>query len=166
MKIEADLNKQYLIIVLFLTLIFPAISVLVEYLMKSGEVLTIGLVGKWFIFWAIGIRLLTAGLRQTITPAFTAKSIFHIVNKDSLVIVRELGFANICFGVLGIMSLIFPAWRIVSAFGSGMYYGMAGINHLIKKSAGSNERIALISDIFVFLSLLVYVLLCFKQVTN
>jgi hypothetical protein len=166
MKNETDLSKPYLFAVLFLTLFFPAFSVLVESLIKPGGVLTIALVGKWFIFWAIGIRLFSAGLRQTISPAFTAKSIFHIDHKDSLVIVRELGFANICFGVLGIMSLIFPQWRIVSAFGSGIYYGMAGCNHLIKGSAGSNEKIALISDIFVFLCLLVYVLLCFNSVTN
>ena len=136
MKNETELDKPYFFVILFFTLIFPAISVLAEYLIKPDEIFSITLVGKWYIFWAIGIRLFTAGLRQIIAPAFTAKSIFNIDNKECLVIVRELGFANISFGVLGIVSLILPQWRIVSASGSGIYYGIAGINHLLKKSAG------------------------------
>jgi hypothetical protein len=36
---------------------------------------------------------------------------------------RELGFANLCFGLIGLISIGMPDWRIVSAFGSGIYYG-------------------------------------------
>lgn len=32
-----------------------------------------------------------------------AESIFHIKDKESFVIVRELGFANICMGAAGII---------------------------------------------------------------
>ena len=32
------------------------------------------LVGKWFVFWAVGARLFIAGIRQVIQPAFTAAS--------------------------------------------------------------------------------------------
>jgi hypothetical protein len=59
------------------------------------------------------------------------------------------------------MSLFFPPCRIVSAFGSGIFYGIAGINHLIKKPASPNETIALVSDIFIFIALFIYVLLMF-----
>ena len=38
-----------------------------------------------------------AGIRQITNPAFTAKEIFHIDSMASLAIVRELGFANLCF---------------------------------------------------------------------
>jgi hypothetical protein len=61
--------------------------------------------------------------------------------------------------LFGILSLFLPQWRIVSAFGSGIFYGIAGINHLIKKPAGANEMLALVSDIFIFLCLLIYILL-------
>jgi hypothetical protein len=112
--------------------------------------------GKWFIFWSVGIRLFIAGLRQSINPAFTAEKIFNITNHDSHVIVRELGFANICSGLVGILSLFFVQWRIPAAFGSGLYFGIAGINHILKGAAGTNEFIAMVSDIIIFSCMLIY----------
>jgi hypothetical protein len=98
-----------------------------------------------------------AGIRQITNPAFTLKEIFHIQSTDSYTVVRELGFANLCFGLIGIISLFIPQWRIVSAFGSGLYYGIAGLNHFIKKPVGANERLALVTDIIIFMVLGVYV---------
>jgi hypothetical protein len=160
---ETKLNRPYFFIVLFLTLLFPVISVLIEWMINRNQTISLGLIGKWFIFWSVGMRLFIAGLRQAISPSFTAETIFHIQGKESHVIVRELGFANICFGLIGIISLFLPQWRIVSAFGSGVFFGIAGINHILKKPAGPNEAIALFSDIFIFLCLLVYVLFTFVQ---
>ena len=128
----------------------------IEILINKTTAFTVELIGKWFIFSAVGLRLFLAGIKQTTDPAFTAKEIFHIDNPQIFPVVRELGFANLCFGLIGILSLWFPGWRIVSAFGSGLYYGIAGIQHLIKKSAGTNEKFALITDIMIFIFLLVY----------
>jgi hypothetical protein len=158
-KNRPGLNRPYLFGVLTLTFIFLVLSVFIEGFFNKGGTFSIVAIAKWFIFWAVGLRLFTARIRQTINPSFTAETIFLITNKDSHVIVRELRFANICFGLIGILSLFFPDWRIVSAFGSGQFYGIAGINHLIKKPAGSNEMIALVSDLFIFLCLLLYCLL-------
>jgi hypothetical protein len=158
-KSKAKLSTPYLIVVVSLTLILPALSALAESLMHGVRFTSLTLIGKWFIFWAVGVRLFTAGLRQVINPAFTARDIFHIEDRSSHVIVKELGFANICFGAVGIISLFIPQWRIVSAFGSGLFYGIAGINHLVKKAASPNEAVALVSDIFIFLALAVYVAL-------
>jgi hypothetical protein len=155
-KNRPGLNRPYLFGVLTLTFIFPVLSVFMKEFLNKGGTFSIVSLAKWFIFWAVGLRLFTAGIRQTINPSFTAETIFHIVNKDSHVIVIELGFANICFGLIGILSLFFPVWRIVSAFGSGLFYGIARINHLIKKPDGSNEMIALVSDLFIFLCLPLY----------
>ena|SRR5450432_1619461 len=163
MENETKFNKPYFFGVLCLTIIFPALSVLTAWLVNKDQLISVAFTGKWFIFWAVGLRLFIAGLRQVINPAFTAKDIFHIDNKESWVIVRELGFANICFGLIGILSLFLPAWRMVSAFGSGIFYGIAGVNHAIKKPAGPNEMIALVSDIFIFIILLGYVLLMFNK---
>ena len=90
------------------------------------------------------------------TPAFTAKEIFYIDSPASFPIVRELGFANLYFGLIGIVSLLLPPWRIVSTFGSGLYYGIAGLQHLHKKEAGINEKFALVTDILIFIFLLAY----------
>ncbi|MFT3681049.1 MAG: hypothetical protein QM791_12295 [Ferruginibacter sp.] len=151
------MNKIYIAVVSILTFILPVVCFTVEYF-TNGTALTIQSFGKWFIFSAVGLRLFLAGIRQSTKPAFTAKEIFHIENPDVLPIVRELGFANLCFGLVGIVSLFQPGWRIVSASASGLYYGIAGLQHLIKKPVGINERFALWTDLLIFAFLLLYFL--------
>lgn len=151
-----NINKKYIIVVSVLIFVLPLFCSVVEILAKNEQKFTFELIGKWFIFSAVGLRLFIAGIKQTTDPAFTAKEIFHLNNPESLPVVRELGFANLCFGLVGIVSLFFPQWRVVSAFGSGLYYGIAGLQHYIKKPAGTNEKFALITDVIIFLLLLVY----------
>jgi hypothetical protein len=159
---STGLNTRYVFVVLASTIFFPAISIFIEWLTNRDQPVSFELAGKWFIFYAVGYRLLLAGVMQIANPSFTAKEIFHIRDKTAYPIVRELGFANLCFGLIGIISLFLPQWRIVSAFGSGLYYGIAALNHIIKKPAGANETLALVSDIFIFLVLLIYTVKCFS----
>ena len=47
------------------------------------------LVGRWFVFWAVGVRLSLAGLRQFLQPAFTARQIiFHTLGNAFSVVTR------------------------------------------------------------------------------
>jgi len=155
-KNSPGINKQYIIVVSILTFILPLVCSAAQILSNTEIQFSFDLIGKWFIFSAVGLRLSLAGIKQTTDPAFTAKEIFHISNPESFPIVRELGFANLCFGLIGIISLFLLHWRIVSAFGSGLYYGIAGLQHLLKKPAGANETFALVTDIIIFIFLLVY----------
>lgn len=155
-KPTAQLSKGYFYGVLALTVLLPALSAWIESRSDTGQPVTLALVGKWFIFYAVGLRLSAAGIRQVLNPAFTAKDIFHLEDKGSYAIVRELGFANVCFGLVGILSLFFPTWRVVSAVGSGLFYGLAGFYHLIKKPVSPNETFALVTDVFIFVVLLIY----------
>ena len=109
-EVNARVSTGYLLIVLLLMLILPVVSIGIEYYTHSPLTL-VSLIGKWFVFWAIGVRLFTAGFRQVIKPAFTLRNIFNIDSPDSTVIVKELGFANICFGAAAIISIFVPAWR-------------------------------------------------------
>jgi hypothetical protein len=152
------LNRFYALSILLLTLVFPGICWGIEMMAGKSEGSSWAIFGKWFIFSAVGLRLFLAGVKQASNPAFTAKEIFQIDAPSSFPIVRELGFANICFGLTGIISLFQPQWRIVSAFASGLYYGIAGLQHLVKKPSGPNELLALISDVVIFLVLLSYVI--------
>lgn len=153
---KQDTNKTYIGIVTALTFIVPAIGFVAEHFI-SDTALTFDLFSKWFIFSAVGLRLFLAGIRQTTKPEFTAKQIFHISNPDSLPIVIELGFANLCFGLVGLISFFKADWRLVSAFASGLYYGLAGLLHLLKKPVGTNEKFALWTDLVIFALLLAYV---------
>ena len=154
------MNKKYFISVSLMTFVIPIVGFFIEHFSQNVP-LTFELFGKWFIFSAVGLRLFVAGLQQSTKPQFTAKEIFHIDNPESFPIVRELGFANICFGLVGIVSLFKPEWRIVSAFASGLYYGFAGLLHIIKKPVGANETFALWTDIIIFGVLLIYIVMNF-----
>lgn len=150
-------NLFYITIVSILTFIVPTIGFIAEHI-TNNTALTFNLFVKWFIFSAVGLRLFLAGIKQVKNPEFTAKQIFHIDSPDSYPILRELGFANICFGLVGIISLFKPEWRIVSAFASGIYYGIAGVQHLFQKKSGINEKFALWTDLFIFVLLLIFFL--------
>ena len=154
---QSNINSRYFIVVTVLTFLLPAAGFMAEHFINSTP-LSFERFARWFIFSAVGLRLFLAGIKQTTDPAFTAKEIFHISGTESHPVVRELGFANLCFGLLGIASLFKPEWRTASAFASGLYYGMAGLLHLIKKPAGTNEKFALVTDVIIFLFLLAYLL--------
>jgi len=154
-----QVNKGYILGVSLLTFILPVAAAAIERVVHPDVAFSFALAGKWFIFSAVGLRLFAAGIKQVKDPAFTAKQIFHIEAAEALPVVRELGFANLCFGLVGILTLWLPQWRIVSAFASGIYYGIAGLQHLVKKPAGANEAFALITDIIIFAVLLVYFVL-------
>ena len=151
-----NMNKKYLISVLLLIFIIPTVGFLTEHFLQN-TLLTFDLFAKWFIFSAVGLRLLIAGIRQAINPGFTAKEIFHIEKADSCFpIVRELGFANICFGLVGIISLFKPEWRVVCAFASGLYFALAALLHIIRKQVGINKSFALWTNLIIFGVLLTY----------
>ncbi len=114
------------------------------------------LIGKWFVFWGVGMRLLLTGVRQMANPAFTADTIFGIKDKAAEVIVRELGFGNFAIGLLGAVSLLNREWIIPAAIAGGLFYGLAGAQHLGKGDRNSNENIAMISDLFIFVVLALY----------
>lgn len=143
------MNKQYFIVVTLLTVVLPFAGFVGEHLVAHVPY-TFPLFAKWFIFSAVGLRLLLAGVRQALLPGFTAREIFGMQTKEAFPVVRELGFANLCFGLVGILAYWKPEWRMVSAFASGIYYGLAGLLHLVKKPANNNERLALWTDLLIF----------------
>lgn len=156
-------NNLYLYSVIFLMLVFPLVSVVIDFWSSPQQTIWWVTVGKWFIFWAVGLRLLFAGIRQIVNPAFTAENIFHFKSKETHLIIQELGFANVCLGMLSVVSLFVSEWRTAAASAGGLFFGIAGINHIIKKPVSKNEVVALISDIFIFFVMLSYLFLCLKD---
>ena len=152
------LSKFYLATILLLMLVLPAVSIMLDGYQNHSSIGLIGLIGKWFTFWAVGLRLFTAGIRQVAKPAFTAKDIFHLDSEECLVLVRELGYANICLGATAIISLFIPAWRVAAAFAGGLYMGIAGVNHIIKKPGTPNEVLAMVSDMFILIVMAIYIM--------
>lgn len=147
---------MYYIAVVLLLLVLPAASVIIEALYSAGTDV-LWLIGKWFVFWACGVRLLVAGLMQTFKPEFTARSIFEIDAPAAHAIVREVGFGNLAMGTLGLASLFESSWVVPAAIVGGLYYGLAGLGHLFRHG-NFKERFALWSDLAIFVLLAAFVI--------
>jgi hypothetical protein len=66
-----------------------------------------------------------------------------------------VGFGNVSMGVLGICSVVRADWIVPAAIVGGLYYGLAGIGHISHRNKNAKEYVAMISDGFIFLVLLV-----------
>ena len=148
---------MYLLAVALLMFVFPLLSVVVEVVLKNNHAAPVALVAMWFIFWAIGVRLFTAGLRQIIKPGLTAEGILGIKDKASWPLVRELGFANVSMGLAGIISLWQPDWRPAVALVGGLFLLLAGLEHLAKKK-NFEENVAMYSDLAIGKVMAVYLI--------
>jgi hypothetical protein len=148
---------MYAYIVVAFMIAFPAASILAEILLGNHMGLCVALAGKWFVFWTVGVRLFVAGLRQMIQPRYTAETILGIKGEDSLLIVRELGFANCAIGSIGIGTLYFPGWLLPASIAGTIFYGLAAINHSYHKARTSLQNVAMISDLFAAVALLVFI---------
>lgn len=102
---------MYYIVVATLMLAFPVLSVAVEAARFSTAIDSI-LIGKWFVFWSVGWRLLLAGVRQIAQPEYTAREILGLQSAESWTVVRELGFGNLALGIVGVLSLWLPSWHL------------------------------------------------------
>ena len=141
---------MYLVSVLGLTVVLPVVSILLD-MALSGSAITLSLVGKWFVFWAVGIRLFLAGIRQVLQPSFTAVTIFKIKDPEAEKLVTEIGFGNLSMGLIGILSLAVPNWLVPSGVAGGLYLGLAGLKHIASKNCTREENIAMVTDLLVAL---------------
>ncbi|WLC77724.1 hypothetical protein KTC99_22485 (plasmid) [Clostridium estertheticum] len=145
-------NGLFKISVVLFFYICPVISILIDMLVFK-EFLLVQVILKWCVFWGVGLRLFTAGLKQALTPEFTAKSIFDVTDVKAFPIVRELGFANICSGFIGIISLFMFNFRLLAAIVGVLYYSLALFQHLIREKKNSTEMFVTITDLSIVLEL-------------
>lgn len=139
---------MYLISVLLLLLVFPAVSVLLEVSWRH-DADWIMVACRWFVFWPVGVRLFIAGTRQVLQPEFTAKAIFGMSDAACSPIVREIGFGNLAMGTLGAITIANAGYITPAAIIGGIYYGLAGVGHVLRGHLNANGRTALISDILI-----------------
>jgi hypothetical protein len=150
---------MYYAVVGLLMFVVPLLSVFIDssiHHLPLTFALAVALVGKWYVFWAVGIRLLLAGARQTIQPSYTARTILGIEGDDALLLVRELGFANLAIGSIGTLSLFANGWAMPAALAGGIFYALAGINHVFQRHRNRLEQVAMASDLFAAIVLLGY----------
>jgi hypothetical protein len=119
---------MYVPMVIALMLALPLISIVAQILLTDSAALPAAaylvVVAKWYVFWALGVRLSLAGLRQIIQPRYTAETILGFKGSEALFFVRELGFANVAMGSVAIASLFAPSWVTPAAMFGAIYYGL------------------------------------------
>jgi hypothetical protein len=144
---------MYITMVLLLMVLLPVASILVEVRVLHRP-LSAELARRWFVFWAVGVRLLTAGISQIIQPQFTANAILGFESDEVLFMVRELGFANTAVGLAGVACVVARSWTLPLAMIGGVFYGFAGVNHALHDDRTTLQNAAMISDLFVAVVLL------------
>jgi hypothetical protein len=149
---------MYIAIVVGLMLIFPVASIALDCLMHDHGVLNVAVVAKWFVFWAVGVRLFVAGLRQIVQPRYTAETILGVKDPDATLIVRELGFANTAIGSAGVASICLAGWTSPLGVIGAIFYSLAAINHVMHKRRSKIQNAAMISDFYAGAILLI---ICF-----
>jgi len=142
---------HFAVVVLFM-LVLPVGSLGLA-VFATGTALTAALLAKWFVVGSVGARLSMAGLRQIIQPRYTAKVILSLQHEESLVLVRELGFANLALGLVGLACWLFPAWVPAAALAGAVFYCFAGFGHVLQHHRNKFENAAMVSDLFVGLVL-------------
>jgi hypothetical protein len=146
---------MYYLVVVLTTLVLPVASIAVDAHRTSGSELTL-LIGKWFVFWGIGVRLFIAGLSQLTRPAFTAREILGIEADSAGPLVAELGTANAGLGLVGILSLWQTGWTPAAALAGGLFLAAAGFTHARARSRTRKETVAMVTDVLVALAAGIY----------
>jgi hypothetical protein len=72
---------------------------------------------------------------------------------------RELGFANLGMGILGIAGAWVGGWMVPAAIAPGVFLLLAGITHATKAGKNSKELAATLTDLLVGGVLVVFVVL-------
>lgn len=150
-------------VVILTMIVLPLCSILVEHWMRPAAPL-VALAGTWFVFWAVGARLVLAGFTQLFRPAQTA-GIFKLQSEEAFPLIRELGIANFSSGALGLASIAVPTFVLPVAIWSAIFYGAAGVAHVARRERSSYETFAMVTDLFAFAVLLAIVVTLFMGIT-
>lgn len=148
---------MYFIAVLLLGFVLPIGSVVAEHSYFHAAAPWIALAGKWFVFWAAGVRLGIAGIRQQARPKLTSQGIFGIASDDPLPFVRELGVANLAAATVALLSPWRPDFVLPAAISAGVFYTLAGIWHMTHAHRSANQNLALVTDLILGAIFAVYV---------
>ena len=104
----------------------------------------------WFLGFGIGVGSIFSGLAQILSPEMVAQS----VGWPNTPFLREVGFANISYGILGILSIKYRSFWVPTIIAYAVFMWGAAIGHLycIKQTgnlAAGNAGTVLYLDILM-----------------
>ncbi|WP_223623148.1 DUF6790 family protein [Microbacterium sp. EST19A] len=137
----------YFLLVIAQTVVLPVVSGIIELATVGGDPVLV--FGKWWVFWGIGTRLLVAGIAQMSGKGPTAQILGAAKpSVQETQLTRELGTANIGFGLAGLLALV-PGWAAPVGVAGGVFLLIAGLMHVAKKGKNANESLATWTDLLV-----------------
>lgn len=146
-----------------LMFVLPLVSCAIEMALRDFAFPFVPVVGKWLVFWGVGVRLLLAGFRQIAQPSFTAQKILGVSDERAFILVRELGFANMAIGTIAVVSLFVPSWIMPAAVAGAIFLGLAGINHARQPERNSRENLATVTDLVLAALLAMFCLISLSR---
>lgn len=148
----------YEISVIAFFVIIPVLTIILEQFLFSSSISFFELCLKWFVFSGVGLRLGSSGIKQIVDPSFTATTIFGIKDKKAYALVKEIGFANVSFSMIALLSIVFASFRIPAAVTGGSYFLLAGLLHVFKEKGSEKEVFAMVSDLCIATVLLLLII--------
>lgn len=127
----------------------PLVSLIIEHKINDVEIQA-GLVGKWFVFWTVGIRLLIGGVVQILAALRQGNTILLRSNAGSDTR-KIVGIVKMALAVLGFLCIINDKWSLLAAVTAGFYIGLAGFQHDFKKPVTKEGWLYMAYDGLVFL---------------
>ena len=134
-------------------LVLPIISIVINLIInnrKNNSENIFEIIGKWFIFWSLGVRLIIAGLMQIFNPIYTNNLLQLSLN--DFIIIRELGLANFSIGLLCTISYFKKSLQKYVCIYMFIFFTGASILHIIRiENINFDELISLITDIILII---------------
>ena len=145
---------MHLFVILLFMLFLPIISIIQDVLFRNSDLMPT--IGKWYVYWGVGWRLIIAGGHQLLRPSFTAKDIFEIDDPKASKLILEIGFGNLAIGIASVASLHFPDWIPGMALAGAIFFALAGIQHVRNRASTRPEITAMVSDLGAAVILIAY----------
>lgn len=137
----------YFIVVIAQTIVLPIVFGVVELVVAGGD--PVQVLGRWWVFWGVGTRLLVAGVVQVSGRGPTAEILGQgAATTQEKQLTRELGTANIGMGLAGLLALV-PGWALPAGLAGGVFLVIAGILHVGKRAKNAKETLATWTDLVV-----------------
>jgi hypothetical protein len=145
---------HYLVNVFGIILVLPIISIGINVFINFKKKIKNNfpeIIGNWFVFWSIGIRLFTAGLMQIFNPIYTANLLQ--LNLNDFIVIRELGLSNFSIGLLGIISFFKHGLQKYVCLYILIFFSSASIIHITRllQHVYFGEIITLITNVFIII---------------
>lgn len=142
----------YAILVIGQTIVLPLVSGIAELVLAGGDPVLV--LGKWWVFWGVGTRLLVAGIAQVSGKGPTAEILGAArPSAQEVQLTRELGTANIGMALAGLLALV-PGWALPAGLAGGVFLLIAGVMHLRKQGKNAKETLATWTDLVVGVAVL------------